>query len=80
MIQEILWKFKGNKVVDWDLNSGRTEYLQFIGRTSLVQRTGDLTICNLKPEDSGIYEAEVIINGNIHNAVHDLIVIGKYEK
>lgn len=78
VIQEILWKFKGNKVVDWDVNSGLIEYLQFKGRTSLSETTGDLTISSLQSEDSGAYTADIIINGKISNANYDLTVIGKY--
>ncbi|XP_062397549.1 uncharacterized protein LOC134087807 isoform X3 [Sardina pilchardus] len=74
-IQEILWKFQGNKVADWDELSGVTDYLQFKRRTYLVRETGDLTIFSLKSEDSGSYEGELIINGNIHTVKHDLSII-----
>ncbi|XP_062398015.1 uncharacterized protein LOC134088102 [Sardina pilchardus] len=74
-IQEILWKFQGNKVADWDELSGVTDYLQFKRRTYLVRETGDLTIFSLKSEDSGLYEGELIINGNIHTVKHDLSII-----
>ncbi|XP_076131804.1 uncharacterized protein LOC143114193 [Alosa pseudoharengus] len=79
-IHEILWKFKGNKVADWDEDSGVNDYLQFKGRISLVPKTGDLTIFSLKSEDAGLYEGELIINGNIHTVKDDLRIIDPVSK
>ncbi|XP_041954585.1 uncharacterized protein LOC121713759 isoform X2 [Alosa sapidissima] len=79
-IQEILWKFKGNKVADWDEESGVKDYLQFKGRISLVPKTGDLTIFSLKSEDTGLYEGELVINENIHTVKDDLIIIDPVSK
>ncbi|XP_076153304.1 uncharacterized protein LOC143136465 [Alosa pseudoharengus] len=62
-IDEILWKHKGNKMVEWEKTNNPTEYLTFKGRTKLDFKTGKVTIVKLTKDDSGEYEAEVLIGG-----------------
>ncbi|XP_063073757.1 uncharacterized protein LOC134464212 [Engraulis encrasicolus] len=75
VIDDILWKHKGNKVVDWDLTAGAAEYLRFKGRTQLNTKTADVTIQSLTKEDNGLYEAEVQIAGLLRHKQLELKVI-----
>ncbi|KAG7463647.1 hypothetical protein MATL_G00178800 [Megalops atlanticus] len=61
---EILWKHNGNKVVELD-QSSQQEFGQFKGRITLNHATGDLTLKNLKKNDSGNYTAELQIAGHL---------------
>ncbi|XP_062374251.1 uncharacterized protein DDB_G0290685-like isoform X2 [Sardina pilchardus] len=75
-IDEILWKYRGNKMVEWDKATGDiTEYLTFKGRTKLDTRTGDVTIVKLTEGDSGLYEAEVVIGTELKSIKYEVKVI-----
>ncbi|XP_062373824.1 uncharacterized protein LOC134061977 isoform X4 [Sardina pilchardus] len=75
-IDEILWKNKGNKMVEWDSSAEfPTEYLTFQGRTKLDIITGKVTITNLTKDDSGDYEVDVLIDETLRNEMHHVEVI-----
>ncbi|XP_028810039.1 uncharacterized protein LOC114764513 isoform X6 [Denticeps clupeoides] len=72
----ILWKHKGNKMVEWDRTRPRiSEYLQFKQRTQLNTETGDVTVSRVTPADSGLYEAEIIIDRKIKRFTQQVDVI-----
>ncbi|XP_031428634.1 uncharacterized protein LOC116221577 [Clupea harengus] len=70
-IENIVWMHDGDKMVDWDNKAVNVrEYLKFKGRIKLDVKTGDATIINLAKDDSGLYEAVVIIQGRIISIKH----------
>ena len=77
-IENIVWMHDGDKMVDWDNKAVNVrEYLKFKGRIKLDVKTGDATIINLAKDDSGLYEAVVIIQGRIISIKHRVKVTGK---
>ncbi|XP_028811103.1 SLAM family member 5-like [Denticeps clupeoides] len=54
---------------------GISEYLQFKQRTQLNTETGDVTVSRVTPADSGLYEAEIIIDGKIKSFTQQVDVI-----
>ncbi|XP_062373822.1 uncharacterized protein LOC134061977 isoform X2 [Sardina pilchardus] len=74
-IDEIVWKHKGNKMVEWDREAADfIEYLRFIGRTELNIETGDVTIIKLTNDDSGEYEADVLL-GAVLTSVQRIVEV-----
>ncbi|XP_028810031.1 neurofilament heavy polypeptide-like isoform X1 [Denticeps clupeoides] len=74
--EHILWKYKGNKMVEWDRTKpGIKEYLQFMQRTQLNTETGDVTVSRVTPADSGLYEADIIIDGKKKSFTQQVEVI-----
>ena len=76
-MDEILWKHKGNKVVEFD-GSQNKEFGSYVGRTVLDFVTGELIISALTTEDSGHYELEAHINNLLKYSQHQVEVIGKF--
>ncbi|XP_074514249.1 lymphocyte function-associated antigen 3-like [Sebastes fasciatus] len=70
----ILWKHKGNKVVEFN---GKEEqvYSPFDKRITLGWVSAELQITDLRFEDSGEYELEVDVNKALHRSFHKLEVI-----
>uniref|UniRef100_A0A8C9TDX8 Immunoglobulin domain-containing protein n=1 Tax=Scleropages formosus TaxID=113540 RepID=A0A8C9TDX8_SCLFO len=73
--EEILWKWNGDKAVEFAPDEGLTEYWKFKGRTTLNTQTGELTIRNLQKTDSGRYKAEVLVGGTLQYSVFDVTVL-----
>ncbi|XP_047456448.1 nucleolar protein dao-5-like isoform X5 [Mugil cephalus] len=76
---EILWKHKGNKVVEFSGNE-QQEFGSFSNRITLDWGSADLTITNLRYEDSGEYVLEVYKNSKLTKSVLYLEVIDKVAK
>ena len=77
-LEDILWRHNGNKMVEWDKKAGNVrEYLKFKGRIKLDVKTGDATIINLAKDDSGLYDADIIIQGRLISIKHRVKVTGK---
>ncbi|XP_071331793.1 neurofilament heavy polypeptide-like isoform X10 [Trachinotus anak] len=76
---DILWKHDGNKVVDFD---GREEQLygQFQNRVTLDWVSAELSITDLRYDDSGEYELEIVTNKRLHTFRYKVEVIGKVPK
>ncbi|KAJ8350915.1 hypothetical protein SKAU_G00260450 [Synaphobranchus kaupii] len=74
VLEEILWKWNDNKVVEVDKNS-RDEYGRFAGRTVVNFTTGDLTITALTEGDSGNYQAEAQVAGKLQHSYHRVEII-----
>ncbi|XP_028810033.1 uncharacterized protein LOC114764512 [Denticeps clupeoides] len=74
--EEILWKHNDNKMVEWEKNTPEvSEYLQFKKRTQLNTETGDVTVRKVTTADSGLYEANIIIDGTIKSFTQQVKVI-----
>ncbi|XP_047456463.1 uncharacterized protein DDB_G0290685-like isoform X19 [Mugil cephalus] len=76
---EILWKHKGNKVVEFN---GQEELVfgSFLNRITLDPGSADLTITNLRYEDSGEYVLETYKNSKLTRLHYSLEVIDKVAK
>ncbi|TRY91688.1 hypothetical protein DNTS_003337 [Danionella cerebrum] len=72
--EDILWKFKGNKVAERDSN-GFQDYGEFKERCSIDLSSGNLTVLNMRRNDSGVYESEIAINGRVQNSNQEVKVI-----
>ena len=80
-IEDILWKHNGNKMVEWDNKALIvSEYLKFKGRIKLDVKTGDVTIIHLTKDDSGWFDAILVIQGRIINIKQRVEVTGKHNK
>ncbi|KAF3843180.1 hypothetical protein F7725_002029 [Dissostichus mawsoni] len=75
----ILWKHKGNKVVEFN---GREEqfYKPFENRITLDWISADIQITDLRFEDSGEYELELELNKKLQRFLYQLEVIDKIAK
>ncbi|KAL7881735.1 hypothetical protein AOLI_G00085830 [Acnodon oligacanthus] len=71
--EAILWKFKKNKVVEYE-NNDQTWY-RFETRAHLDIITGDFTLKQLRKEDSGQYESEIQVNGKLQYSNHEINVM-----
>ena len=68
-------------MVEWDNKALIvSEYLKFKGRIKLDVKTVDVTILNMTKDDSGFYDAEVIIQGRLISIKHRVEVTGKHNK
>lgn len=74
--EEILWKHNENKVLEYD-GSKVDEYGSFKDRVVVDFETGELTIRKLNSQDSGQYQADIVINGKVQSSSHTLTVLGK---
>ncbi|KAJ8283122.1 hypothetical protein COCON_G00056410 [Conger conger] len=63
-MEEILWWWNGNKVVEFD-QKGLRDYGKFKGRTILDVTTGALTLTHLRESDSGEYDGELLAKGEL---------------
>ena len=80
-IENIVWMHDGDKMVDWDNKAVNIrEYLKFKGRIKLDVKTGDVTIIHLTKDDSGLYDAVMIIQGKLIIRKHRVEVTGKHIK
>uniref|UniRef100_A0A3P9L5T2 Ig-like domain-containing protein n=1 Tax=Oryzias latipes TaxID=8090 RepID=A0A3P9L5T2_ORYLA len=76
---DILWKHNGNKMVEFD-GQQQKPFNPFIDRITLNWHTAELTIANLKYEDSGDYVVEVFANKKLYPASFQLEVIDPVPK
>ncbi|KAL7881734.1 hypothetical protein AOLI_G00085820 [Acnodon oligacanthus] len=76
--EAILWKFKKNKVVEYE-NNDQTWY-RFETRAHLDIITGDFTLKQLRKEDSGQYESEIQVNGKLQYSNHEINVMDPVTK
>ncbi|XP_067265642.1 protein starmaker-like isoform X1 [Chanodichthys erythropterus] len=72
--EEILWKHNENKVLEYD-GSKVDEYGSFKDRVVVDFETGELTIRKLNSQDSGQYQADIVINGKVQSSSHTLTVL-----
>ncbi|XP_048048682.1 lymphocyte function-associated antigen 3 isoform X2 [Megalobrama amblycephala] len=72
--EDILWKHNDNKVLEYD-GSKVDEYGSFRGRVVVDFETGELTIRKLNSQDSGQYQADIVINGKVQSSSHTLTVL-----
>ncbi|ROL53429.1 hypothetical protein DPX16_7029 [Anabarilius grahami] len=72
--EDILWKHNENKVLEYD-GSKVDEYGSFRGRVVVDFETGQLTIQKLNSQDSGQYQADIVINGKVQSSSHTLTVL-----
>ncbi|KAM8855641.1 uncharacterized protein AB9W97_020411 isoform 2-T2 [Spinachia spinachia] len=75
----ILWKCKGNKVVEFD-GQQQQVFGTYENRITLNWVTAELNIAHLRLEDSGDYELEVEFNNMLHTSYHALEVMDKVSK
>lgn len=76
---EILWKHNGNKVVQFN---GREEHVygQHQHRVTLDWVTAELNITDVRYEDSGDYQLDIVRNNAVFHFLYSLEVIGKVSK
>ncbi|XP_066542181.1 lymphocyte function-associated antigen 3-like [Hoplias malabaricus] len=74
--QNILWKFKGNKVVEYE-NNHFYWYKDYKSRGQLDIQSGELTLKNLTKDDSGVYQSEIQVDGKLQYSNYDITVIEK---
>uniref|UniRef100_A0A3Q1GWR3 Altered inheritance of mitochondria protein 21-like n=1 Tax=Acanthochromis polyacanthus TaxID=80966 RepID=A0A3Q1GWR3_9TELE len=77
--EDILWKHKGDKVVEFNGNEQR-EYGTFDNRITLDWHSAELTISDLRYEDSGVYALEAFKNREWQRASFTLAVIDRVAK
>ncbi|XP_062420964.1 muscle M-line assembly protein unc-89-like isoform X3 [Pungitius pungitius] len=75
----ILWKFKGNKVAEFD-GKEQHVYGPYKNRITLDWVTAELTIAHLRLEDSGDYELEIEINNVLRTSYYALEVMDKVSR
>ncbi|XP_072541251.1 lymphocyte function-associated antigen 3-like [Salminus brasiliensis] len=73
VMETILWKFRNNKVVEFEFKD--TTWYRFGDRGHLDTGTGKLTLMNMMKNESGLYQSEIQVNGKLHNTAHDLVVM-----
>ncbi|XP_066543103.1 pregnancy-specific beta-1-glycoprotein 5-like [Hoplias malabaricus] len=72
--QNILWKFKGSKMVEYG-NSNLDWYKDYESRGKLDIQSGDLTLKNLRKDDTGLYQSEIQVDGRLHFSDHNIEVM-----
>ncbi|XP_066543050.1 lymphocyte function-associated antigen 3-like isoform X2 [Hoplias malabaricus] len=77
--QNILWKFKGNKVLEYD-NSNLDWYKDYESRGKLDIQSGDLTLKNMSKDDSGVYQCEIQVDGKLEYSDHNIEVMDPVPK
>ncbi|XP_066541936.1 myb-like protein X isoform X2 [Hoplias malabaricus] len=77
--QNILWKFKDNKMVEYE-NSKPDWYKDYKSRGKLDIQSGDLTLKNLRKDDTGLYESEIQVDGKLQYSKHDIEVMDPVPK
>uniref|UniRef100_UPI001A982CFE signaling lymphocytic activation molecule-like n=1 Tax=Gasterosteus aculeatus aculeatus TaxID=481459 RepID=UPI001A982CFE len=75
----ILWKFKGNKVVEFE-GQQQQVFRPYENRITLNWVTAELNIADLRLEDSGDYVLEVEINNVLNNSYYALEVMDKVSR
>ncbi|XP_078118153.1 uncharacterized protein LOC144525315 isoform X2 [Sander vitreus] len=75
----ILWKHSGNKVVEFNGNEQQV-YTPYENRITLDWVSAELSITELRFEDSGDYELEIEVNKGLHRSIYELEVIDKVAK
>ncbi|XP_062420874.1 titin-like [Pungitius pungitius] len=75
----ILWKFKGNKVTEFD-GKEQHVYSPYENRITLDWVTAELTISHLRLEDSGEYKLIMKINNKLHTTYYALKVMDKVSR
>lgn len=74
---EILWKHNGNKAIEFT-GSEELVYGTFKNRVTLDWHSAQLNITDLRFEDSGDYDLEVVIKQMLYEYNYKLEVIGKF--
>lgn len=79
---QILWTFSNNnqssRIAQLYHGNIYTHYdNRFSGRVQLNERTGDLNISNISRDDSGLYEALIVINKQITKIKFKVDAFGK---
>uniref|UniRef100_A0A3Q3MD22 CD58 molecule n=1 Tax=Mastacembelus armatus TaxID=205130 RepID=A0A3Q3MD22_9TELE len=77
--EQLLWKHKGNKVVEFD-GSEQQVYSPFDNRITLDWHSAELDVKDLRYEDSGEYELEVYMNKMLHRSQYNVKVIDRVPK
>ncbi|XP_032385462.1 uncharacterized protein LOC116697933 isoform X2 [Etheostoma spectabile] len=75
----ILWKHNGNKVVEFN-GIEQLVYTPYENRITLYWVSAELSITELRFEDSGDYELETEVNKELHSSIYKLEVIDKVAK
>ncbi|XP_055361244.1 protein starmaker-like isoform X2 [Betta splendens] len=78
-LDEILWKYNGNKVVGFD-GIKQQEFGLFENRVSLDRISAELSITGLRLDDSGVYELDVYTDKVLKRQTLNLVVLEKLAK
>ncbi|XP_066497015.1 lymphocyte function-associated antigen 3-like isoform X2 [Hoplias malabaricus] len=77
--QNILWMFKDTKMVEYE-NSKPDWYKDYKSRGKLDIQSGDLTLKNLRKDDTGLYESEIQVDGKLQYSKYDIEVMDPVPK
>ncbi|XP_061090160.1 uncharacterized protein LOC133123698 [Conger conger] len=78
-MEDILWRWNGNKVVEF-YQKGVRDYGKFQGRTILDVTTGALTLTHLRESDSGEYVGELQVKGELKYHHQNVTVFDAVDK
>lgn len=76
---DILWKHNGDKVIAFDSKEEQV-FRQYQGRAALAWDTAELTIADVRYEDSGEYELEALVGDRTHRSQFMLKVLGQFRR
>lgn len=76
---DILWKHNGDKVIAFDSKEEQV-FRQYQGRAALAWDTAELTIADVRYEDSGEYELEALVGDRTHRSQFMLKVLDEVAK
>lgn len=77
-LQEVLWRYKKDKIAEYTSSPESLEYFsRFKGRSELNTADGSLTIKRVTFEDIGNYYAELQVDGRTQTHTFNIEVISK---
>uniref|UniRef100_A0A3B1K7E8 Uncharacterized LOC103041975 n=1 Tax=Astyanax mexicanus TaxID=7994 RepID=A0A3B1K7E8_ASTMX len=76
--ESVLWKFNNDKVVEFE--DGKVRWFQFEDKGHFDEKTGVLTLNGLSKKQSGSYESEILVSGNLQTKKYEIKVIDAVSK
>uniref|UniRef100_A0A8B9LT51 Ig-like domain-containing protein n=1 Tax=Astyanax mexicanus TaxID=7994 RepID=A0A8B9LT51_ASTMX len=76
--ESVLWKFKNDKVVEYE--DGKVRWFQFKDQGRFDEKTGVLTLDGLSKKQNGHYESEILVSGRLRSKTYEIKVIDGVSK